>query len=129
MSDQQKNLIASLVTGLVIAILVVVINWSLEQPFIQRLCDGAFVSGVLLLGMGGLKFVRNQGFFDIASYGISYTIHMAIPSMGPMEDEDLIAYKERKREQRKPARDIVLAGCVYLVLAGILLVIYQLTVK
>lgn len=129
MSDQQKNLIASLVTGLVIAILVIVINWSLEQPFIQRLCDGTFVSGVLLLGMGGLKFVRNQGFFDIASYGISYTIHMAIPSMGPMEDEDLIAYKERKREQRKPARDIVLAGCVYLVLAGILLVIYQLTVK
>ena len=129
MSDRTKKWITSLVTGFVIAVLVIVVNWKLDQPFIQRLCDGAFVSGILLLGMGGLKFVRNQGFFDIASYGISYSIHMAIPSLGPLKDEDLLSYKERKKEERKPAGDIVMAGCVYLIVAVILLVIYELTVK
>ena len=129
MSERRKNLTAFLVTGLVIAILVIVMNWQLDQPFVQRLCDGAFVAGALLVCMGGLKFVRNQGFFDIASYGISYALHTAIPAMGPMQDEDLIAYKELKKENRKPAGDMVLAGCVYLILAVILLLIYHLTVK
>ena len=128
MSERIKNLIIFLVLGLVIAAIVVAVNWKLEQPVAQRLCDGTFVSSVLLLGMGGLKYVRNQGFFDVASYGISYTIHTVIPSMGPMQDEDLFSYKERKKEGRKPARDMILAGCAYLVLSGILFVIYQLTI-
>lgn len=124
-----KKIIASSITGLIIAVLVIVVNWRLQQPFVQRLCDGAFVAGVLLVGMGGLKFVRNQGFFDIPSYGISYTIHMAIPALGPLKDEDLLSYKERKKEERKPAGDMIIAGCVYLVLAAILLVIYNMTVS
>ena len=128
MDNRKKNLIVCLVVGLMIAGLVISLNWSQDQPIVQRLCDGAFVAGALLLGTGGLKFVRNQGFFDMAAYGIAYSLHTAIPMMGPLEDKDLIAYKERKKEERKPARELVLAGCVYLVLAGILLGIYMLTV-
>ena len=128
MDNRKKNLIVCLVVGLMIAGLVISLNWSQDQPIVQPLCDGAFVAGALLLGTGGLKFIRKHGFFDMAAYGIAYSLHTAIPAMGPLEDQDLIAYKERKREERKPARELVLAGCVYLVLAGILLGIYMLTV-
>ena len=127
MSDRIKILIATLVIGLIIAVAVIAVNWNLDQPFVQRLCDGTFVAGVLLLGMGGLKHVRNQGFFDIASYGISYAFRAAIPAMGPMDDKDFASYKERKKEERKPAGEMILAGCIYMALAGILLVIYFLT--
>ena len=43
MDNRKKNLIVCLVVGLMIAGLVIIVNWSQQQPIVQRLCDGAFV--------------------------------------------------------------------------------------
>ena len=134
MSEKLKGFIIYLVLGLLIAAVVVSLNWESEFPLTQRLSDGFFVAAVLLLGMGGLKSVRNRGFFDMAAYGISAALHTAMPFLkmnSPLDEreEDFVAYKERKKEERKSAREILWAGAVYLILAAIMLVIYLPTAK
>ena len=39
MDKRKKDLIVCLVVGLMIAGLVIFVNWSQEQPIVQRLCD------------------------------------------------------------------------------------------
>lgn len=134
MNDKQKGILIHLGIGAVVAILVVILNWDRGYSISQLLCDGFFVTGVLLLGFGGLKFVRNQGFFDMLTYSVSTTFQLHFPSSkmnSPLEErnEDFVDYKERKREKRKTAAELLWAGLIYLVLAVIMLVVYSLTVS
>lgn len=132
MSDRKKGVLIYLAIGLVIAIAVVAMEWSSDVSLAFLLCDGCFVAGVLVMGMGGLKFFRNQGVFDAMAYSIAYVFYTAFPGAKPrradgVEKEKLYEYKERKRAERKPAAELLIAGAVYLGLAAIALVIYLLT--
>jgi len=124
----KKKFFANLITGFVIAIAVCFIGWASERSLIHKLCDGCFVAAVVLLGVGGLKFARNAGTFDIMAYGLSSALHMMLPWLqGEKKDADFAAYKERVRETRKPARDLLLPGVIYLGLAMVFLFIYMAT--
>ena len=129
MDEKRKNFLIYLGFGIVIATLVVVLNWNNGYAWIHMLCDGCFVAAVLLLGFGGLKFARNQGVFDMFSYSIKSVFHLHYPFTkmnSPLEEreESFVDYKERKQAQRKSPREILWAGLVYLVLALVLFVIY-----
>lgn len=66
----------SITTGicLILAFLICVIGgiFSYTEPFriYGLLCDGFFISGVLVLAVGVLVFVHNNGVFDMLIYGI-----------------------------------------------------------
>lgn len=126
MKDKTKTLITDFVLGVVIAGVVIFINRGMDYSFSQRLCDACFVAGVLLLGAGGLRFCKNQGAFDMITYGASMAFYTAFPAAQSPErrGEDFIAYRERKHLKAKPCADLVISGCVYLVLALICLLIY-----
>ena len=116
-----------MIVGLVMAVGVFFLYWEEDRTILHRLCDGCFVAGVMLLGVGGLKFVRNTGSLDIMGYGITEAVHMTLPWLRiEKKDVDFAAYKERKRDERKTSSDLLAAGAVYLVLAIIFLIIYQL---
>lgn len=127
MTEQRKNLLTNLATGLVVAVMVFGFGWDPEKGIFHQLCDATFVAAVILLGIGGLKFARNGGTFDIMAYGIGSAIRMTFPwLLKDRKDADFAAYKERKREVRQSARPELLAGSVYLVLALIFLALYSL---
>lgn len=148
MSKKKKSTLIFLVIGLVIAIAVAIIrgpigmvtetidgvevtHWSWNSVF-HKFCDGFFVSGMLLFGLGGLKFFRNQGMFDMLSYGVSYVLYVTFPSLNdrrPIEqrNEDYYGYTQRKQEERKPAGDMLIAGAIHLAVAVLLYVLYALT--
>lgn len=133
MSDNQKGIFIHIGFGAVVATLVMALNWNMGYPLSQLFCDGFFVAAVLLLGCGGMKFVRNQGFFDMLTYSVTTTfqIHFPFSKMNsPLEErnEDFVDYKERKRAKRKSAAELLWAGLVYLVLSFIAFVVYMLTV-
>lgn len=125
----KKSVIMNLVVGLLIAVPVALLDWGMEKVLLHRLCDGFFVAAVVLLGVGGLKVARNAGTFDMMSYGLGAAFKMTFPWIKmEKKDADFVAYKERKREERKPAADLLIAGAIYLVLALIFLAIYQATI-
>lgn len=127
MSETRKKALLNFVFGLILAAGVVALEWESEYPLVHKLCDGFFVSAVLLLGCGGLKWARNAGTFDVMSYGIKAVVNVALPFLtanSEHKDEDLAAYKERKQEERKPATDLLISGGVLMAIALMLLAVY-----
>ena len=132
MDDNLRKICIWLGLGLVVTAGAAYLDWTRGYPVIHMLCDGFFVTAVLLLGMGGLKFFRNKGTFDMMSYSVSSVFQLHFPFVkmdSPLNarQEDFADYKERKKAKRKPASDLLWAGLIYLVLAVIMLVIYLLT--
>lgn len=132
MNEKRKSLIADLIVGALIAVAVIAMNWNSGYPLSQRLCDGFFVAGVVLVGLGGIKFARNKGTFDVAGYGLKTALHAALPFLGSRtnqnnREEDFMDYRERKEKARKPAAAELWAGLVYMVLAVAMLAVYMLT--
>ena len=124
MSDAKKALLSGLATGAVIAVLVFALGQSRGYTFLRCLCDGTFVAAVMLLGVGGIKGLRNKGAFDIMGYGVKQTVETFIPMLKRGEKEDLYAYRERKEAERKPASGLLKAGLIYLAISVLVLVIY-----
>lgn len=118
------SLISSLAIGAVIAILVFILGLSRDQAITRCICDACFVAAVALLGIGGLKGIRNKGAFDIMGYGLKSTVETFIPMLRRGEKEDIYAYQERKEAERKPAHGLLAAGVIYLIISLAALVIY-----
>ncbi|MDE6108144.1 MAG: DUF3899 domain-containing protein [Oscillospiraceae bacterium] len=126
MSEKVQDFLTHLVVGAVIAAGVFFLNLSREYGALRCLCDGFFVAAVLLLGMGTIKTARNKGSFDVAGYGVSYTIGLVFPALRREEKEDMAQYRERKAGERKSSKGMLLAGLVYLALSVLSLVVYEL---
>lgn len=125
MNAKCKSFLVSLAIGAVLAAVVYFLNRSAGFSTARLFCDAFFVAGVIITGCGGLAFVRNQGFFDIMSYGIKTVFHIHLPWTAPRTPEEgkesFVEYKERKRQERKSPAGSLLAGGLYLVLAALML--------
>lgn len=126
MSEKKKDFLVNLVFGAMIAAAVFALNMSREYGFLRSLCDGAFVAAALLLGIGGLKGIRNKGAFDVTGYGLKSAVETAIPFLRHGEKETMDEYRERKAKERRDSRGMLLAGVVYLVLALLSLILFHL---
>ncbi|MDD4012496.1 MAG: DUF3899 domain-containing protein [Sphaerochaetaceae bacterium] len=125
MDDNKRGFISALLWGLAISVAAFFFASSKASGILQRLCDSFFVAGVLVTGLGGLSFARNQGLFDMMGFGVKMVLHIHLtPTQKDRGDETLIEYKERKSKTRKSAKPMLLGGLVYLVLAFIMLAAY-----
>ncbi len=115
-----KNLIA----GAAVAVLVFFLGNSRGYTLLRCLSDACFVAAVLLMGTAGIKAAVNDGFFDTVGYSVSsfFGVHFGGPKY---KNEDIMEYKERKVEKRRPALNIMLAGLCYLILAVLFLILYS----
>lgn len=125
---KSKDFLIPLVFGAVIMVGVCALQVSRQKGAVYALCDGAFVAGILLLCMAGLRFASVQGTFDIFGYGISHLFVTRWPGLSTMtddhRDESFADYRFRKQKGRKSPVGQLMAGAVYMVLAAILLLIY-----
>lgn len=129
MSAKVRDLLFNLLIGAVVAAAVFALNLSREYAVLRCLCDGLFVASVFLLGIGGIKAVRNQGVFDVAGFGLRHVMDMAIPALRREEKEDMQQYRERKALERKSSIGLMLAGGVYLALSLVALAVYELAAR
>lgn len=120
------KLLTQYIAGAVVTVLVMALNLSRGYGILKSLCDGFFVPAVILLGVGGIIFVRNRGSFDLAGYGISSVFFTAFPGLRHREKEEPFEYIERKRSERKPAPEFLITGGTFLLLTVVFLVIYEL---
>ncbi|MGN0985044.1 MAG: DUF3899 domain-containing protein [Candidatus Enterenecus sp.] len=125
---KSKAFFIPLVMGAAIMAGVCALQISRGRGVVFALCDGAFVAGMLILCMAGLRFVSGEGMFDIFGYGISHLINLRWPGLSNMPDdhrkESFADYRIRKSGSRKPFLGMLLAGAVYALLAVILLLVY-----
>lgn len=126
MSEKKKGLLTCLAVGAVLAAAVCALNVSRDYGWSRSVCDGLFVAAVMLLGVGSIRAINNQGAFDVTGYGLRMALELAIPALRKEEKEDIQQYRERKKAERKSPAGLLLAGAVYLVLSLAALVVYEL---
>ena len=123
-----KDFIKTAVSGAIITAAVVWLSLSREKEVLHALCDGFFVSGILLLCYAGLIFSAHQGTFDIFSYGISHLFNTRWPGFSTMSEEHqkekFADYRIRVSGKRKYPFGTLIAAGIYAVIAAIIYVIY-----
>ena len=125
MSGKRRGLLTCLTAGAVLAAAVCAMNVSRDYGWSRSVCDGFFVAAVILLGLGTIRAVSNQGAFDVAGYGLRMAVELALPALRREEKEDLHQYRKRKEAERKSSAGLLLAGAVYLVLSLVALAVYE----
>ena len=128
MNEKLRDFLVNLGLGAAVSVAIFALNLSREFGLLRSLCDGFFVAAVFLLGIGAIKAARNKGTFDVAGFGIRHVVDITVPALRRGEKEDMRQYRERKAQERKSSVGLLLAGLVYLVLAVVALVIYELAV-
>ena len=125
-----KDFIKTMVSGALITGAVIWLSLSRGKSVTHALCDGFFVSGILLLCYAGLIFSTHQGTFDIFAYGISHLFKVRWPGFSTMseehERETFADYRMRVSEKRKYPFGTLIAAGFYAVIAVILFVVYLL---
>ena len=130
MTENRRALALNVLLGFIIAAAVVAIEYSYGYTLLRLLSDGFFTSTVLLMGMGGLTAARNAGMFDIMGFSVRSIVGIVIPGSrigDPHDGETLLEYKERKAENRKSPKSMLLAGLVHATIMVVVLTIYLLT--
>lgn len=73
----------------------------------RTLCDAFFIPAVVLLGLGALMYVSNEGFFDVATFGMRSMLWLFHPAGEKARNrQDFAEYRAQKHEN--PARPGVL---------------------
>ena len=93
---------------------------------LRALCDGFFLAGILLCGVGLLVFVGNNGFFDTLSYASRTVINLFMP--GPFKLHPKISFAEyrmQKHEKASPYGFLVAVGSIFLLGAFICLYLFE----
>ena len=125
---KRRSFWIALGVGAAIALAVVLLNRNSGSSPLRLICDGCFVAGVLVGGAGCLMLAGNEGVFDIFGYGISFVLNLHWSGLFHMSEErrreSYSDYRARKRASPSAPGGVLLAGGIYLLLAGVLLVVY-----
>lgn len=123
-----KDFIKTMVSGAIITVAVIWLSLNRGKDVLHALCDGFFVSGILLLCYSGLIFSAHQGTFDIFSYGISHLFNTRWPGFSTMSEEHqkekFADYRIRVSAKRKYPMGTLIASGFYAVIAVIIFIIY-----
>lgn len=125
MKLNKKDLIPYIFVGSAIAVAVFALGMSRSNGVMRSVCDGLFVAGAALVGVGGIKWVVNRGVFDTVGYGLKSTFHIHFPASRDLRDrEDFSEYRERKEKSRRPAKPMLIVAFAFLAASLIALLIY-----
>lgn len=121
MSSKVKGFLSAMGVGAVFVAVTVTANWS-SGNYMRLFCDGLTMAAAMLLCYAGLVFSRNEGTFDMITFGLNKA--MNIRYRNKRTEETFSDYRKRKKKERKPVGGSLWAGLVYLALALILILIY-----
>ena len=128
MQQKKKDFATGILIGLSILTVMLVSNPQHVDSILWRLCDGFFVAAVMVMGFGGLMHARNKGIFDMMEYSVSSVFRLKFPgfSIGRAreDEEDFIAFRDRKASVRRSASGFLISGGIYMILAVLFMILY-----
>lgn len=114
--------------GLVIAFLALlarnIFNLTATVDFMKAFCDAFFVSGVVLVCVGGLVFVSNGGVFDMLAYGIRTFFESFKKNVTDRKYKDFYEYREAKKSSKRSFSFLLVVGIVFIAISMIFLALY-----
>ena len=125
MSERKKDFLLNLAAGGALAVVMLIIELARGRDILTSLCNCFSVPAVFLLGIGGIKGIRNKGAFDVMGFGLKSTVETFIPMLRKNEKETFMDYRERKEASRRSSRGLLMAGAVYLAISVVLLIVYE----
>lgn len=126
MNATLKKYLKSSLTGLIIAFIIMVLKGIFKAvsnyEILRAVCDGFFVSGVLLICFGLLIFSSNMGTFDMISYGVRQVVRIIVPSR--FEKQSFYDYRAEKQKKQKAFLPMIFCGIGEVIIAGLILLIF-----
>ncbi len=129
--EKMKTVYKYLITaafGAVLAFIVLLIKdvFHLLQTVdvMKALCDGFFVSGVLIACFGGLVFASNGGVFDMITYGVKNLFWLFKKNPADRKYKDFYEYREAMKEKKRSYGYMVIVGLAYIAVSLIFLALY-----
>ena len=124
--DSMRRVAITMAIGLVMAIGVFAARGGFEKTLwpeiAAALCDACFVPSALLISLGLLLFVANDGFFDMLTYGVQKTLRLVQSAEKQVAfPKTFYDYKLLKQGKRAGFGFMMIAGGVYLALAVVFL--------
>lgn len=111
------------IVSLIIGVVIFLVYYFLNNATLYSAINGFSLSAVIMLSIGGLMWVANEGFFDVFSYGAKQLVSFMF-SKKANENNDFPNYREQNRTKResKPKMflPIILSGFILFVLMAIL---------
>ncbi len=127
--QQRRYLIASL-AGIAMVVAVLLTRKTFGkldgQAILQDLSDAFFVPGVLIISMGGLMFVAENGVFDMLNFSIRKVITL-VRGQKYREEQPKTYYDYVQAQDAKPRTGfgyLLKVGAAFLVLAVIFTLLY-----
>lgn len=94
------------------------------QTAYRIICDGCFISSVLLIGVGLMCMISNEGIFDVLSYGVINMFRIFHPSNKVFsERESFYDYRMRRHDKKVGFAFMLIVGCVYLAAAFVFMIL------
>lgn len=88
------------------------------------LCDGFFIASVLLIGIGLMCLISNEGIFDVLSFGVINMFRIFHPSRKVFsERESFYDFRMRRRDKRVGFAFLLVVGSVYLAIAFVFMLL------
>ena len=122
---RKRYLIAAAVAVLIAAVVAQIRGFGFHQTIrtnLAALCDGCFVSGVFIGGVGCLVWVSTTGFFDMLSYGFK-NIASLIPFRPRRKHQKFYDYKQEKNEKRGKTQYFLLVIGLIMIALSVVFVI------
>lgn len=127
MKTVYKYLITAAV-GIVLTLIVLLIkdvfHMSQTVDVMKTLCDGFFVSGILIACFGGLVFASNGGVFDMLTYGLKHLVWVFKKNPADRKYKDFYEYREAMKEKKRSFGYMVIVGIALIAISLIFLAIY-----
>lgn len=95
-----KSYIISASVSLVIGLAIFLIYFFVNDQVIYTAVNAASISAIVLICVGGLVYVSNEGFFDFFSFGVKQVGSSIFGKKGN-ENNDFAVYKEQSRTKRE----------------------------
>ena len=104
-------------------------NFSFSLPlelFIRILCDGFFVSGMILFSIWLIAWGWYHGLLDIFlySFALMFSPFQKEPDKRNKETRDFVTYQQHKKLERRQPTHLLIVGAIFLAISILLYVLF-----
>ena len=127
MKPERKKLLTVALIGFAIALVVVftqgILHVSGAADRLRIACDGCFVAGALLLGVGGLVWGHAGGVTDGLGFSVKTLLSLKWSAFGDYK-EGFAEYRKRREAKNGDPKPYLLVGGAYFAVSLLLLLAY-----